>query len=105
MNNIDFNNVKVYLKVEYKDKDEVKKCKARWDPIHKRWYIIHNYENNSAFGCFGDLEKIAQHDVYLDFIEHDYDDISEGKYYEIELKYRKLLRKYRLNYLNSKKLL
>ena len=104
-NSEDCKNVKVYFKIEYKDKDEIKKCKAKWDPLHKRWYIIHNHENNNAFGCFGDLQQIAKYDVYLDFIEHDYDDISEDKYDEIYLKYRKLLRQYRLLYLKNKKII
>jgi hypothetical protein len=93
--NIDFNNVKIYFKVDYRDKDDIKKCKARLCPKYKKWYIIHNYENNNAYGCFGDLREITKYNAYLDFIKHNYYKSSDHEIDEIYIKYDKLLRKYR----------
>ena len=39
-----YKNKRIYLTVQYKDKDTVKGLGGKWDPIHKKWYI---YENNN----------------------------------------------------------
>jgi len=36
---------KIFLKVPYKDKNEVKKNGAFWDSNVKKWYIIDGFEN------------------------------------------------------------
>jgi ribonuclease HI len=42
-------NTKIYLKVQYKDKDDAKDKGARWDSINKKWYI---YEDNRNLDYF-----------------------------------------------------
>ena len=35
---------KTYVEVEYSEREEAKKCGARWDSIGKRWYATGNVE-------------------------------------------------------------
>ena len=49
--------MRINLKVEFKDKEEVKRLGARWDGIKKTWYIV-NQENLSLFKRWLDLKRL-----------------------------------------------
>jgi len=48
-----FNKLKVYIDVPFKEKDKAKKYYAKWDQDQKSWYFIyniyHNYLENDIF--------------------------------------------------------
>ena len=39
-------NSKVYIKIPFKNKDNVKKLGCKWDPEKKSWYYMSNTDKN-----------------------------------------------------------
>ena len=92
-----FDNVTLYFNIDYKDKEDAKKCKLRWNKDKKLWYAVHNYTNNNK-NCFGELEQLTKYNIHLDHIKHKHDGYNDCEYDEICTKYEKLLRKYRFQH-------
>lgn len=51
-NTISTDNTIIYLKSQYKDKDEIKKLGGKWDNAKKLWYVSYNIETKSKLSNF-----------------------------------------------------
>ena len=51
------NNKKIYLLVDYKDKDYAKTLGAKWDPTKKSWYIYDNISEDNKQKIFEKFSK------------------------------------------------
>ena len=95
MNLENFNNVKIVLDVPYDKKAIAKEYKARWCPIEKIWYIMHNKDepgeyNRQRFGYINiiSLFKIKE-------IRHVYYEPNSEKHNELINYYKNLRKKIR----------
>ena len=91
-----FNDVTILLDVPYNKRDTAKKYGARWSPDRKKWYCVHNLNENyfdCDRQCFGNIRLICIFDIVE--IIHTYLEQDSKEYNDLLIQYKDLKKELR----------